>query len=281
MPCLHKGRAVRRRGSLGQCNCSPANKTQGTRQEVTTQHTSSASSSAPHAPHTTSTTIKHHINKTHRNGKHRAVVVVAPSDHLDGTLAELDGRAEERHRADGRGRDQGRGVLPAGLARSEEEEEGREEDEGYEEGQGKAGALARQSFEEGRHGWRLFTSTFATLPLEPLETMTWLALQQLSDTECFLRGINRTRSTESTANHPTMRRGPGETIAQTTTTRETTIWANFSLPPREAVARRARNSNRFSKNQASKSKPAKQPRTRFGKFESASALLVHLLWRYR
>ena len=47
----------------------------------------------------------------------------------------------------------GRGVLSSGLARSEEEEEGREEDEGYEEGQGKAGALARQSFEEGRHGW--------------------------------------------------------------------------------------------------------------------------------
>ena len=84
-------------------------------------YTSSASNKR-HTFHTTSTIIKHHIYyKTHRNREHRAVVVVAPPDHLDGTLAELDGRSEERHRADGRRRDQGRGVLSSGLARSEEE----------------------------------------------------------------------------------------------------------------------------------------------------------------
>jgi hypothetical protein len=100
---------------------------------------------------------------TYRHGEDGTVVVVAALDHLDGTLAELDGRSEEGHRADGRPGDHGRSVLVfgSGLAGTEEEQHG-EDDEGgdgdeevvEEEGR-EASSLSAvdQTFEEGHGGW--------------------------------------------------------------------------------------------------------------------------------
>ena len=102
----------------------------------------------------------------------------------------------------------------------------------------------------------------------------YVALQQLSDTEWFLRGIYRTRSTESTANMQSMK-----SIAQKTEN----FSANFSLPPRGGEAGSEFQSV-FNENQANPNPPSEQAASKtqreasysasLGKFESASALPV-------